>query len=103
MLFIVSDSDKTHTIRVWQAPFPFGQLECLNFEQFSLFDGAEFDLGAEGGWVVVVTDFPEELGDAVGPLASCVMIMVVLAFSGAIAVYSGAIVDIDVPSQPPKL
>ena len=56
---------------------PFGHSKGLDFEQFALFDGAEFDLGAaEGDWVVVVTDFPEELGDAVGPLASCVMMMV---------------------------
>ena len=105
MLFIVSDSDKTHTIRAWRAPFPFGHssLRSHDFKQFALFDGAEFDPGAAGGWVVVETDFPEELGVAVRPCASYVMIMVALAFSGATVLYPGAVVDVDVPSQPPKL
>lgn len=41
----------------------------LELEQFAFGHGAEFDLGANGQWVIVVVDFPEELGNSVRPLA----------------------------------
>ena len=44
-------------------------LELLDRECFSLGHGAELDLGAHGRGVADVVDFPEELGNSVGPFA----------------------------------